>query len=320
MAKLLIAMRPGTFTEAQLDSVAAAAPDLEVVVTRERAQIEELLPEVRIALGLFPRDLIAKAPRLELLQLWSAGADWLLDHPEIAESEVVITNSAGVHAVPISEHVFGFLLAFARGLQRAVRDQLAARWHEQRQADLFELYEKTILVVGAGNIGSRIAVLGRAFGMRVIAVRRDATKPVEGAHEVHATEALDGLLPAADFVVLTVPLTAETRGLLGAKQFAAMKRSAYLVNIGRGGTIEEAELIAALRAGEIAGAGLDVFQEEPLPADSPLWGMENVIVTSHYSGATPRYAERVLEIFLDNLGRLKSGEKLRNVVDKKRGY
>lgn len=320
MSTLLVALKPGTLTEDQLKDVEEAARGMRVVVTRERARIEEDLPEIRVALGMFPHDLVSRAERLEWLQLWSAGADSLLRRPEVMDSDVVITNSAGVHAVPISEHVFAYLLAFARGMHRAVRDQVAGRWQAQREADLFELYDKTMLIVGAGHIGARIAALGDAFGMRVIAVRRDATRPVPGAAEVHATEALDELLPTADFVVSTAPLTPETRGMFGARQFAAMRSSAYLVNIGRGGTIEETHLVAALRSGQIAGAGLDVFEQEPLPADSPLWGMDNVIITSHYAGATPRYAERVLEIFLDNLRRFQAGEELRNVVDRRLGY
>src|SRR5690606_40034636 len=136
----------------------------------------------------------------------------------------------------------------------------------------------------------------------------------------HGVERLDELLPAADFVVITVPLTAETRGMFGAPQFAAMKDSAYLVNIGRGGTVVEGDLIAALQGGQIAGAGLDVLEEEALPEGAALWAMDNVIVTSHYSGATPRYLERVLEIFLDNLRRFSAGQELRNVVDKRLGY
>lgn len=317
---LLVALKPDALSETQLANLTAAAADLRVVVSADRRRIEELLPDIRVVVGMFPRDLIRLAPKLAWLHQWGAGADWLLEHPQVAELDFVLTNSAGVHAVPISEHVFAFLLSFARGFPRAVRDQVAGRWRPQRQAELFELEGKTLLLVGSGRIGERIAVLARAFGLHVVAVRRDALRPVEGAHEVHGADDLDTHLPRADFVVLTVPLTVETRGMFAASRFAAMKESAYLVNIGRGGTVKEADLIAALKNGEIAGAGLDVFEEEPLPADSPLWALENVIVTAHYSGATPRYVERVLDIFLDNLERYKRGEPLKNVVDKKLGY
>ncbi|HZJ09519.1 MAG TPA: D-2-hydroxyacid dehydrogenase [Trueperaceae bacterium] len=320
MSTLLIALRPNSLTDEQLASVEAAAADMQVVITNDRERIEALLPDVRIVLGMFPRDLLAKAPRLEWFQQWGAGADWLLEHPQVVDSDLLVTNTAGVHAVPIGEHVLAYLLAFARGLPSAMRHQLERDWRPLRQAELFELEGKSMLLVGAGRVGSRVAHLGSAFGMHVAAVRRNAELPVEGAATVHATGELLGLLPTADFVVLTVPLTADTRGLIGAPQLAAMKDTAYLVNIGRGGTVDEPALIAALTAGKLAGAGLDVFEEEPLPPTSPLWTMENVIITSHYAGATPRYVERVLEIFLDNLARFKRGEPLRNEVDKRLGY
>lgn len=320
MSTLLFAIDPAALTEEQLAAVTDRAGDLDVVVTKDRAQIEELLPELRIALGMFPRDLISKAPNLKWLHLWSAGADWLLRHPDVADSDLVITNSAGVHAAPISEHVFAYLLAFARGFPRSLRSQVERQWDPRRQAELFELQDKTMLIVGAGNIGERVAELGRAFGMSVLAVRRNPLRPVIGADEVAGVDRLDELLPRADFVVITVPLTNETQGLFDARRLALMRPSAYLINIGRGGTVVERDLVAALQDRVIAGAGLDVFEEEPLPEDAPLWRLENVIITAHYSGATPRYVERVLEIFLDNLERFQAGAQLRNVVDKRLGY
>jgi phosphoglycerate dehydrogenase-like enzyme len=171
-----------------------------------------------------------------------------------------------------------------------------------------------------GEIGARTARLASALGMRVLGVRRDPSRAVPAVAEMHGNHDLLRLLPEADFVVLTVPLTRETEGMIGEAELRAMKESAYLVNIGRGGTVLEGDLARALEEGWIAGAGLDVFEEEPLPEDSPLWGMEKVIITSHYSGSTPHYDERALEIFLDNLGRYRSGRPLRNLVDKARGY
>lgn len=320
MATLLIAIRPDALSEQQVASVQESAPDMRVAVTNDRQQIEELLSDLHIVLGMFPRDLISRAPNLGWFHQWGAGADWLLKHPEATDLGFVLTNSAGVHAVPISEHVFAYLLAFARGLPHAVRHQLDRAWHPLRQADLFELEGKTLVLVGAGRIGTRIATLASAFGMRVLVVRRNPERDVAGAASVHGTAELDEVLPEADFVVLTVPLTTETKGMIGAPQLSVMKESGYFINIGRGGTVDQDELVNALLAGDIAGAGLDVFEEEPLPADSPLWEMANVIVTAHYSGATPRYVERVLEIFLDNLARFRHGEEMRNVVDKRLGY
>lgn len=317
---LLVALRDGVLDAAQLARVRAAAGPLRVVVTRDRDVIEPLLPAVRIALGQFPHDLLARAERLAWWQQWGAGADWLLRYPDAVDAPFVLTNTSGVHAVPISEHVFACLLAFGRGLPDALERQGLSEWRPVPSSSLFELAGKTLLLVGVGAIGARVARLATVFDMRVEAVRRDAGRPLDGAYAVHGADALLDVLPSADFVVITAPLTSATRGMFAAEQFGAMKRSAYLVNIGRGGTVVESDLVTALREGEIAGAALDVFEHEPLPATSPLWSMSNVIVTAHYSGATPLYAARALEIFLENLERFQTGRELVNVVDKRVGY
>jgi phosphoglycerate dehydrogenase-like enzyme len=177
-----------------------------------------------------------------------------------------------------------------------------------------------MILVGVGGIGARTAKLAQAFGMRVLGVRKNPDLDVPGVAKMYSAENLLEILPEGDFVVLTVPLTAETRGMFADTELQAMKESAYIINIGRGGIIDEGCLVNALEQGWIAGAGLDVFEEEPLPADSPLWKMENVIITSHYSGMTPHYHQRGLTIFKDNLKRYVAGEELRNVVDKEVGY
>ncbi|HET8986595.1 MAG TPA: D-2-hydroxyacid dehydrogenase [Trueperaceae bacterium] len=319
-AVLLVGLREDALSAEQLRRIAAAAPDMRVVVTRDRATIESLLPDVRIVAGQFPHDLLPGATSLEWFQQWGAGADWLLRFPAAVDMPFVLTNASGVHAVPISEHVMTYLLAFARGLPTAIGHQGRADWRPLPAASVFELKGKTLLLVGAGAIGERIARLAAAFEMRVVVVRRDPSRLVQGAEAVYADAELSRVLPEADFVVVTAPLTAATRGMFGTAEFRAMKRSAYLVNIGRGAIVKEAELAAALRDGTIAGAGLDVFEHEPLAADSPLWGLGNVIITAHYSGATPSYTERALAIFLDNLERFRKGKGLINVVDKHKGY
>ena len=317
---LLVALRESVLTTEQARQIESAAPGMRVVITRDRAVIEALLPDVRIALGQFPHELLPAATGLEWFQQWGAGADWLLRFPAAVDMPFVLTNASGVHAVPISEHVLAYLLAFARGLPAAFAHQARAEWRPMPAAELFELKGKTLLLVGFGAIGARVAALAAAFEMRVVVVRRDATLAVAGAAVVHSDADLLAVLPDADFVVMTAPLTKATRGMFGTEQFRAMKPSAYLVNIGRGGSVKEGELVAALEEGLIAGAGLDVFEHEPLPGDSPLWTMANVLVTSHYSGATPHYTERVLAIFHDNLQRFRSGRELVNVVDKQNGY
>lgn len=320
MSVLLLGFQPEELDQKYVAQVRAAAPDMRVVVTNDRAEIESLLGEIEIAAGGFPRELLPQARALRWLQQWSAGSDWLLRHPEIAALELVITTASGVHAVPISEQIIGYLLMFARGLHRAVRaQQRGERWRPER-SEVFELAGKRMLLVGVGAIGTRTALLARAHGMHVEGIRRDPTRSAEGIEAMYGQDQLRERLPHADIVVVTVPLSRETHGLIGEQELRAMRQSAYLVNIGRGATIDEAALIRALHEGWIAGAGLDVFAQEPLPPESPLWAMENVIITSHYSGITPAYDERAVEIFLDNLARYRSGQPLRNLVDKQVGY
>ena len=312
---------------------------MDIVRTQDRAEIEAILPDVEIVVGSLPYDLLVDATSLRWFQQWGAGADWLLRHPEVIDLDFVLTNASGVHAVPISEHIFAFLLAVARRFPQAARAQperiwVSNQWQRQsptisadQQFDfvigkdrVFELAGKTMLLIGVGAIGERTAKIAAAFDMRVIGLRRNVALAVPGIERMVCPDQLLDVLPEADFVVITAPLTPETRHMIDKRAFDAMKPSAYIVNIGRGATIVERDLIDALQNGSIAGAGLDVFEQEPLPKDSPLWGMENVIITSHYSGLTPEYDARAIEIFLDNLNRYRAGEPLRNVVDKRLGY
>ncbi len=321
MKTLLFNFEPGVIPEAELDRVRAAAPDMRLRVTRDRDEIAGFLDEIEIAANGLPRDLLSQARNLHWVQQWSAGVDWLLRHPEIAELDFVLTNVSGIHAIPVSEHILAFLLAFGRGFHHALRAQVCHEWFSyEQQKDIFELAGQTMVLVGVGAIGRRTAKLATALGMRVLGVRRDPTVGVPGVGAMHGPDQLLDLLPEADFLVLVVPLTHETQGMIGERELRAMKPTAHVVNVGRGGLIQEDVLIQALREGWIAGAGLDVFETEPLPEDSPLWEMDNVIITAHYGGANPYYTERAMEIFLDNLQRYHSGKPLHNVVDKRIGY
>jgi phosphoglycerate dehydrogenase-like enzyme len=310
MKTILLNFKPHEFPQAQIDQVQAILPDRRVVVTDDKAEMEACLAEIEIAAGNFPRDLLLRAPNLKLYQQWGAGADWLLRTPEAAQKSWTLVNASGVHAIPITEHILALMLAFARGLHLAVRMQEQHTWEKAARAELF----------GVGAIGARAAQSAHALGMRVLGVRRDPQQPAEGVEAMFAPEQLLEVLPQADFVVLTVPLTHETRGMIGERELRAMKPGAYLINIGRGGTVQTAALVRALQEGRLAGAGLDVVDPEPLPPDSPLWDMENVILTGHYSGLTPHYFERAFAIFLDNLQRYRDGQPLRNIVDKRLGY
>jgi D-2-hydroxyacid dehydrogenase (NADP+) len=320
MSILLLNFAPDDISADAVKSVRQAAPDMTVVVTRDKAEIEAQLADIEIVAGYFPPELVSRATALRWYQQWGAGADWLLRYPEAADRDFALTNSSGVHAIPISEQIIGTLLMFSRGLHHAVRAQTKHEWQRPRPADLFELDGKTMLLVGVGAIGARTAMLASALGMRVEGIRRDTTRGVDGVAAMYAPEQLRERLAHADAVVLTVPLSHATQGMIGAEELRAMRPTAYLVNIGRGGTVDEPALIQALAEQRIAGAALDVFAEEPLPATSPLWAMENVIITGHYAGVTPKYEQRAMGIFLDNLQRYRAGTPLRNLVDKRAGY
>lgn len=320
MSTILVGLKPGVLTDAQLDQVRRAAPDMRLVVTPDRAEMAAVLDEVEISAAMVPGSLLVTAPRLRWFHAWSAGVDWLLRQPGVIERDFVLTSTSGIHAVQMTEHVLALLLAFARRLPDAMRAQAAHTWRRMENAEVFELAGKTFLLVGLGVIGRHTAQVAAALGMRVLGVRRTQPEPVPGVERVVGIESLHELLPEADFVVVMTPLTPETRGLIGEQELRLMKRDAYLVNVGRGGVIDEAALVRALHDGWIAGAGLDVFEHEPLPSDSPLWDMANVVITGHYAGVAPAYDDRAFEVFLDNLRRYRTGQPLRNVVDRRLGY
>lgn len=265
-----------------------------------------------------PKSLADVAPHLKWIQLTSAGADRLLNSGFI-EGGITVTTVSGLHATPIGEFIIASMLMWAKGAHRTMRAQIKHEWARFAPS---ELYGKTVGIVGIGHIGAEAGRLAKAFGCRVIATRRSATEVTSEpyADEVMPAAQLERLLGESDYVVLSMPLTPETRGMIAEPQLRAMKPTALLVNIARGPVVVEADLLRALREGWIAGAALDVFDQEPLPVDHPLWDMENVILTPHISGGTEIYNKRATEIFADNLRRYLAGEPLQNVVDPARGY
>jgi len=286
---------------------------------RSREELEARIGEADalVVSGLWRNDLAAKAPRLRFIQSISAGTDQY-DRAVLRERGIRLASAAGVNANAVAEHAMAMILALARRIPEA-RDNQARRFWRGMIGDLSrredELAGKTLLVVGLGRIGGRLARLASAFDMRVLATRRDPSAGGEGADEVHGMERLRDLLPRADVVALTCPLTPETQGLIGREALALMRPDAHLVNVARGRVVDEPALIDALRAGAVAGAALDVTAEEPLPAESPLWTMENVLVTPHAGGETRRYEDRVIDLLLENLERLRGGRsELRNGI------
>jgi D-2-hydroxyacid dehydrogenase (NADP+) len=263
---------------------------------------------------------LREAGKLRWIQTAGAGVEWLLTPEILARQGLTITNASGVHGEQIAEHVFALMLALARRLPLALAQQREQRWDSApflREVPL--LAGATLGILGVGAIGARVAELGAAFRMRVIGLRR-GSEPVPHVERMYGPDSLHALLREAHYVVNALPLTAATRGLIGPAELQNMRRDAVLINIGRGGTVQTDALLAALQAGTIAGAGLDVTDPEPLPAEHPLWRSERVIITPHFSGGRPGYLEHVADIFLDNLRRYRAGEALRNVVDRAAGY
>jgi phosphoglycerate dehydrogenase-like enzyme len=248
----------------------------------------------------------------------SAGLERLL-FPELVESPIPLTNGKGVFSASLAEWVIGAVLYFAKDFRRLVKHQGARKWQEFAP----EMVEgRTLGVVGYGDIGRATAARARALGMKILALRR---RPGESQGDAAVDEILSGpelpsLLERSDYVVVATPLTAETRHLLGKEEIGHLKPSAVLINIGRGAVIDEKQLVEALRQGRLKGAALDVFEEEPLPAESPLWGLENVLLSPHCADQTVTWLQDASLAFLENLERFRRGEPLRNVVDKARGY
>jgi phosphoglycerate dehydrogenase-like enzyme len=273
--------------------------------------------DVLVISGLWQNDLLERAKRLRFIQSIGAGTDQF-PRAALVERGIRLASARGVNARAVAEHAMALTLALSRRLPEA-RDNQARHVWRGMIGDLAEredeLGGKTLLIVGLGDIGGRLARLAKAFDMRVIGVRRDPGAGRGAADAVHRMDELTALLPGADFVALTCPLTKETEHLIDTEAFGRMKPSAYLVNIARGRIVDQAALIQALTAKQIAGAGIDVTLEEPLAPNSPLWGMAQVLITPHTAGETRRYEDNVIEILRDNLERLWRGDQqLRNQV------
>jgi phosphoglycerate dehydrogenase-like enzyme len=299
-------------------------PQVEVESVEDDSDLPTALADAEIFVGWrIPPEHFAAARRLRWLHSASAGIEDCL-FPALVASDVILTNSTGLHSVCIPEHVLGQMLVLARNFHQAQRLQQRGEWNRfaviAYASGVRELHGSKLAILGAGPIGANLARLAAALGMQVRVLRRDPQRAVPGAEAVWGPERLHELLGWADFVVLSVPLTAETRGLIGEAELRAMRSDAFLINIARGEVVDEAALARCLRAGGLAGAALDVFTEEPLPAGHPFWSLPNLVITPHISGYTPTYFDRMLGIFEDNLARYLEGRPLVNIVDKQAGY
>jgi phosphoglycerate dehydrogenase-like enzyme len=297
--------------------LAAEVPEVRVVVAEDAETALREIVDAEAAFGRLPHDVLAKATRLRWLQAPQAAPAAGYYYPELIAHPLTVTNFREIFNDHISTHIMAFVLAFARGLQVYIPQQLRREWKKPSEdLGVVHLPEATALIVGVGGIGAEAARLASAFGMRVIATDARRTQAPPGVAELHKPDALDSLLPQADFVILTVPHTPATEGFFHRARFQRMKKGAFFINIGRGMTTKLADLVAALRAGEIAGAALDVYEQEPLPAEHPLWTMPNVLMTPHMAGYGPYLNDRRFQIMLDNCRAFAAGTALSNVVDK----
>ncbi len=301
--------------------LAETVPDIQVVVSETVDDAKREIVDADAAFGTIPLDVLQLARKLRWLQAPAAAPPAGFYYPELIEHPVVVTNMREIYNDHIAAHIMAFVLAFGRGFHYYIPQQLRREW-KPRQPDsgVVHLPEATALIIGVGGIGGETARLCAAFGMRVLGVDARREDRPEGVAELHRPEALDRLLPEADFVIMTVPHTPQTEGMMDAARFKLMKRSAFLINIGRGMTVRLDDLNQALRDGDIGGAGLDVYEIEPLPSDHPLWTARNVLLTPHTAGFGPYLDERRLAIIVDNARRFSAGQPLRNVVDKQNWF
>ncbi|MBE3575179.1 MAG: D-2-hydroxyacid dehydrogenase [Firmicutes bacterium] len=342
MTRVLLGLAPGpggtlSLLPGHVEALRQQFPSTQVqfVWAQDREQYEAELPraEVLFTRTIRPEDL-RRAPHLCWVHSLFAGVDQSIT-PELRQSGVLLTRSAGTAATGIAEHVLGALIFFSRGFHLALQFQRRSQWGQAEIGPhLRELAGSTLVIVGFGNIGTAVAQRARALGMRVLAVRRQAAPqpaaapPEAGvppethamAERVFGADQLYRALAEGDYVVSILPLTAETRHFLDERAFSAMKKGAVFVNVGRGPTVDEQALVRALQEGHLYGAALDVFEQEPLPADSPLYQMPNVLVTPHVAGINPRYMDRAVASFAENLRRFLQGEPLLHLVNKEMGY
>jgi phosphoglycerate dehydrogenase-like enzyme len=315
--KVLMATRMGDPFFPLLDDVEG----VELVWATTPEEIEAQIGDAEVVYGWPTRQQLRAARRLRWVQTPSAGVEMLCTIPEFVESDVVLTNGRGAHARVIAEHTFGMLLALTRRILRFEADRVAHRWaRAEAEKEVLELAGWTIGIVGYGEIGRQVAQRAVGFELEVLAVDAEALPNAPHVAEVWPLDRLGELLERSDVVVIAAPYTPRTRHMIGAAELARMKPGSYLLVVSRGGIVDERAVADALRGGRLAGAGLDVFEQEPLPPDSELWDLPNLIITSHLAGASVPKDRRCVEIFRENLGRYQRGERLMNLVDKRKGY
>lgn len=282
------------------------APDYELDITSVKSITSEQLQDAEILIGWSKKiepEVLSHSKQLKWIQTWSAGVD-RMPFDFLKDEAILLTNTSGIHAIPIAESIFGMILAFTRGIKSSIHLQSKSKWSPKEACGeagaLSELYGKTMVIAGMGEIGSQTAKIAQAFGMKVIGIRRSG-EPNPHCDLMYSTDQLHTALSQGDYIVNILPLTEYTEHLFNESAFNAFKSGACFINVGRGPSVDTNALLNALKSGQIACAGLDVFEEEPLPEDHPLWQMEQVLITPHIAGSNLLYAQRAGEIFIKNL-------------------
>jgi phosphoglycerate dehydrogenase-like enzyme len=299
-----------------LDIFEAVSPNVKAVAARGDALLKEVV-DADIVFGRLPEEAFDKAGKLKWVQSIGVGFETML-YPKMIESDVVITNASGAFDSAMAEHALALTLSLTRGITTFERMRKDRTW--SREVPVRQIDGATACVLGLGTIGRNVSSRLGALGMTVIAVDAQVKEPPAGVSEIVGPDRMLEAVGKADVLIVALPLTDRTRGIVDSKCFKRMKASAIVINVARGPIINESDLIAALQAGEIAGAGMDVFEKEPLPSESPLWDMDNVIYTSHVAGLSAEGDENLKRIFSENLRRYIAGEPLMNIVDKRLGY
>ncbi|MGB0133757.1 D-2-hydroxyacid dehydrogenase [Dokdonella sp.] len=304
-----------------LKQLQAVAPGVEVLAAAKGAELTKQLANTQAVVGLCNAETLAAAPSLRWIQTWWVGVERCMSVPGLVERGIVVTNTQRTSAIPIAEHAMAMTLALARGLPQYSRLQMKNDWDpDSSEIKVRELTGRTILVVGLGGIGTEVARRAHGIGMRVIATRNSSREGPDFVAKVGLPDELLSLATEADVVVNAAPLTPATTGIFDRAFFAAMKPDSYFINIARGRSAVTDDLVEALRNKHLAGAGLDVTDPEPLPKDSPLWQMGNVIITPHVASDSGDQGDRYVILITENLRRYVTGEPLLNVVDIERGY
>lgn len=320
--KVLVGQNPMGL-EKGIPALQAQYPDITFVHCPDRGEkLAGELTDADIYMGWINRELFLGAPKLKWIQSPSSGVNYYLDIPEIVDGDVLLTSASGTHAAGVADSTVGMILAITRGIRPAIIDQVSKTWNPVAiRPTLIELTGSTVGIVGLGQIGRAFAQRIKAFDTRVIAVDLNPNATSPHVDQVQGLDKLDDLMAESDIVVVLVPFTAQTQNMIGAAQLAKMKPHALLVPMSRGGIVQQDALVDALKAGQLGGAALDVFSPEPLPQDSELWTLPNVLVAPHIAGGTQLEGQKILEIFTENLERFRNNQTpLRNQVNKQAGF